>query len=350
MMQLRYLLVVLIISFNLYGMGQSPSASITYDFPATVEAGTPFTIGMKLNRGNVTGIARIQQSWPRGFSINEVENAGSIFSFSKSQLQFLWISLPAEQEISLRFEVTASAAYSGPVEIPVIFAYLEGNQRKKQPMPALQFQVLGKGSKVFEKPVSPALSAQTALTETQKSSPEQKVSTEKKSPLTTAKTNPGIPAEKPGKPPVKKENGTSTKKEASITKSTGVKQDIVSDKTIKPISVTGIQPAAKTQVATPKATAAPSKSNVTFRIQVAALPEKTDKSLIAKDFGVDENDLQEESHNGLYKYTFGEFPSLADARKQMNSNARMKGKAFIAGYRNGIRIDLEDAIRLSKEK
>ena len=80
------------------------------------------------------------------------------------------------------------------------------------------------------------------------------------------------------------------------------------------------------------------------------MPEKSDKAAIAKDFGVEVKELQEESHNGLYKYTFGEFPSLADARKKMNSNARMKGKAFIAGYRNGIRIDLEEAIRLSKEK
>jgi hypothetical protein len=41
---------------------------------------------------------------------------------------------------------------------------------------------------------------------------------------------------------------------------------------------------------------------------------------------------------------------LAEARKKMNANPKMKGKAFITGYRNGIRIDLEEAIRLSKEK
>ena len=185
MMQLRYFLVVLVVGFNLYGMGQSPSASISYDIPATVEAGTPFTIGMKLNRGSISGIARIQQSWPRGFSMNEVENAGSIFSFSKSQLQFLWISLPEEQEINLRFEVTASAAYAGPVEIPVIFAYLESNQRKELPLPPLKFQVLGKGSNVFEKPVSPTLIMETSLAESKKSPTDQKVSNEKKNTYTS---------------------------------------------------------------------------------------------------------------------------------------------------------------------
>jgi hypothetical protein len=335
MMQLRYFLVVLLVSFTLWGMGQTPSASLLYDIPASVEAGKPFIVRMKFSPINMNGIARIQQSWPRGFSINEVENAGSIFSYSKSQLQFLWISLPAIKEIDLSFEVTASADYTGKVEIPALIAYLEDNQRKELNFQALRLEVQGKGKKAFEKPISPTLSNETLLAD--------------------SKT-----------PPIRKENTSTHKQESPEIKNAGVKKKVGTEKQINPVAVKEIKTPVKTEsksatpprknesikpaVLTPQTTSELSKTRITFRIQVAALPEKSDKAAIAKDFGVETNELQEENHNGLYKYTFGEFTTLADARKIMNSNARMKGIAFISGYRNGIRIDLEEAIRLSKEK
>ena len=91
-------------------------------------------------------------------------------------------------------------------------------------------------------------------------------------------------------------------------------------------------------------------SSISFKIQLAALPQKSALNSIAKEFEITEKEITEEKHNGLFKYTYGEFPSLAEARKKMNANKHMKSKSFVAGYRNGKRIDLEEAIRLSKTK
>jgi hypothetical protein len=93
-----------------------------------------------------------------------------------------------------------------------------------------------------------------------------------------------------------------------------------------------------------------SVSIISFKIQLAALPQKTALNSIAKEFEITEKEITEEKHNGLFKYTYGEFSTLEDARKKLNANNHMKSKSFVAGYRNGMRIDLEDAIRLSKTK
>jgi hypothetical protein len=64
---------------------------------------------------------------------------------------------------------------------------------------------------------------------------------------------------------------------------------------------------------------------------------------------VDEKAIREEKHNAMFKYTTGEFATLSDAKKSMATNTKMKQGAFVTGYNNGSRIDLEEAIRLSKK-
>ncbi|HOY49348.1 MAG TPA: hypothetical protein PL185_08800 [Flavobacteriales bacterium] len=333
---------------------QQELAVLTYSVPEKIEAGTPFQVSMTLNRGAITGIARIQQSWPRGFTINEVENAGAIFSFSKKQLQFLWVTLPTEQEIKVTFEVTASKDYAGKLEIPGILAYLEGSQRKELTFNPLKLDILGKGTKAFEKPASPSLSASSDTKIKSPAIAEKPSTPVKTSPASSpvkkevAPLKPAPKLEQKEKPVTpKKESVPIVKKEVPKTPETKKGAPITEEKPkTEPVKT----PAKIETTTSPSTSTSTSKSAISFRIQVAALPQKADKETIARDFSVEAKDLQEESHNGLFKYTFGEYPNLAEARKKMNANPKMKGKAFITGYRNGIRIDLEEAIRLSKEK
>ena len=157
----RFLIFVFCFSIYTIANAQSTSVSATYTLPDTLIAGIPFEVGLKLNRGNSAGIARIQQEWPLGFSINEVENAGAIFSMSKSQLQFLWITLPQQNEMNIRFEVSANKEYSGYIEIPTVFIYLENNIRKELELPPLKMIIQGKGSRSFEKIKTSVIPAQT---------------------------------------------------------------------------------------------------------------------------------------------------------------------------------------------
>jgi outer membrane biosynthesis protein TonB len=349
------LLIALIFQLGIQHLqAQQELAVLSYSVPEKIEAGTPFQVSMTLNRGSITGIARIQQAWPRGFSINEVENSGAIFSFSKKQLQFLWVTLPTEQEIKVTFEVTASKDYAGKLEIPGILAYLEDNQRKEIKFNPLKLDILGKGTKAFEKPASPSLSA-SSDTQTKSPAIAEKSSTPVKTSPTTTPVKKEVAPLKPAPKLEQKEKSVTPKKESSplvkkeAPKNAETKKSVPATE-IKPKTEPAKTPAKTENTASPSTSTSTTKSAISFRIQVAALPQKAEKETIARDFNVEAKDLQEESHNGLFKFTFGEYPNLAEARKKMNANPKMKGKAFITGYRNGIRIDLEEAIRLSKEK
>lgn len=345
-----FLFLILVTSFV---FGQNETLDASYSLPDSAFAGTPFEIGLKINRGNIEGIARIQQDWPLGFSVNEVENAGAIFSMSKSQLQFLWITLPKSQELNLRFEVTANKEYSGNIEIPMVFIYLKEDVRKEIVLPSLNVTIHGKGNRALGN-IKPAQTTSQIIPN--KSIQEKQIEhatiadkptqTDKKSTLTKEKVTP------PNLLPLKKADINS-----EMSKSDSLSQNkIKTDKKTETISTVKLEISNKniSQLDQKKSgetlNSTKNVSIIRFKIQLAALPQKSDFSKIAKEFEIPEKEITEEKHNGLFKYTYGEFPTLEEARKKMNANNHMKSKSFVAGYRNGMRIDLEEAIRLSKTK
>ncbi|MFM2285318.1 MAG: hypothetical protein RLZZ543_815, partial [Bacteroidota bacterium] len=275
-----------------------------------------------------------------------------------------------EQEINIQIEVTASKDYTGKISIPSLLAFLENTTRKEQPFPPISIEIKGKGKKTFDKPIAPTLTA--LATSTEKPSPKPTTSANPVKTQTTSatsNTDPKKPISTAQKTEVKKENPTDKKESAPVKKEgavvkkeepTSKKEPVASNNnpvkkenqvaTKESPAITKEAPIKPTVPAAEKANSTSIAGQITFRIQVSALPSKGDKESIAKEFGVEGKDLREENHNSLFKYTYGEYPNLTEARKKMNTNPKMKGKAFITGYRNGQRIDLEEAIRLSKEK
>ncbi len=339
--------------FTSFVFSQAKNVVASYTLPDSAFAGIPFEIGLKINRGNFEGIARIQQDWPLGFSVNEVENAGAIFSMSKSQLQFLWITLPKSQELNLRFEVTANKEYSGNIEIPMVFIYLKEDVRKEIVLPSLNMTIHGNGNSALGniKPaqttsqIIPNKSIQEKQIE-HASTVEKSIQSDKKVASTKEKITP------PREEPVKKVE----------IKTVTIKSDTLSQNKAQTNKKTETISTVKSEINNKKNTQLEQKKSlmthnntiivsiIRFKIQLAALPQKSDVTKIAKEFEIPEKEITEEKHNGLFKYTYGEFPTLEEARKKMNTNNYMKNKSFVAGYRNGMRIDLEEAIRLSKTK
>ena len=348
-----------VLFFSLYtsfAFGQVETVNASYTLPDSAFAGIPFEVGLKLNRGNIEGIARIQQEFPLGFSINEIENAGAIFSMSKSQLQFLWIALPKQNEFEIRFEVTANKEYSGAIEIPTKFIYLENNVRKELELPLLKMTIQSKGSRSFEKIKTPVLPQQTNAQTNAHQSNTIKIN-EISKPAKSININSQENTEKGKAIPEKVEASKNPVSSSKSIKTDSIAQTKNQLKKTEPSNTparmenTSNNKLKVEEKKNDKINSNPSNiSVISFKIQLAALPQKSDIAAIAKEFEINEKDITEEKHNGLFKYTFGVFKSLTDARKTLNENNQMKSKSFVAGYRNGLRIDLEEAIRLSKIK
>jgi hypothetical protein len=88
-------------------------------------------------------------------------------------------------------------------------------------------------------------------------------------------------------------------------------------------------------------------ADVVFRIQLSAFSQPVNKSTVANEFNLKAEDIREEQHNGLYKYTTGNFKSIPEAKKVISETNAMKGKVFIVGYADGLRVEIDEAIRLS---
>lgn len=101
-----------------------------------------------------------------------------------------------------------------------------------------------------------------------------------------------------------------------------------------------------TKPATPKKTTNQSTDKILFRIQIAAdnieVPDEKLKAIYSGTMKVDHI----VNKNGWHKYSIGEFSTYEKAL-ELKLSCGVEG-AFIVGYKNNVKIDILEAIRLSK--
>lgn len=308
---------------------RAEAQKIAYQIPPSITSGQEFQVSFKIPIQGIKGMARLQQDFPKGFEVKETEGKNVIFSFSNSGLQVLWLQLPESDSLPVTYTVRCIQGFGGKAEIPSTFQYLENDQRRELKLNPMSFTVGGDATKRFV-PIKK---------EAEASAPSPSPA---KPALSTATVT------KPQTAPKPAENTAASKAKSEA------------PKTAAPAPAKTTENASG---ATESATPSPQKSpevkvveknfpeskGISFRIQIAALPDKTDKAILAKNYSVALDAIREEQHNGMYKYTVGDYSTLADARKVMNGNPSMKSSCFVAGYENGQRIDLEEAIRKTKK-
>ncbi len=330
MKQLLFFVVLLVMQLT------AVSQKLNYQLPKEFKSGEEIVVSVNIPVKDIQGIARFQQEFPRGFEVSEEKNDGAIISFSNGLLQFLWIQLPVKDSLSISYKLRCLPGFGGKTEVPTRFYYLNGTVRQEKVFNPMQLVVSGEATKRF-----------TAI---KQDKPVESVSAKPIAPGSPAQAIPVKPAPKPDvnqkvEKPVKSEPVPSKPAESSKLKEAPFEQKNL---TKEPVVVAKTN----TNAAAPSSPAGKATANsdkITFRIQLAASSEKGNPTELATKFGVDEKAIQEENHNAMFKYTTGEFATLSDAKKSMASNAKMKQGAFVTGYKNGSRIDLEEAIRLSKK-
>jgi len=335
----------LLFALSLLFLIQSTKAQVDkvrFDVPKEISVGQTFELGIHFSLSSLAGMARLQLDFPKGFEVQESKNSGALFTYSANLLQLLWVQLPSTDSIHCSVKVQCLQGYGGKAEIPARFYYLENGARKEIVLNTCTLIISGEASKRFIpmkreelKPSDPA------------------------APKTGEQTSPGsgktkaVPTD-----PIKYKGNTEKTATPKKVSDSGPKSDNVSQANPKKAEMQVTSPDAKVaqkenpqEVQTEKSvkTKNTSSNGITFRIQLAASSEKNSSETLAARFNLKPEEIAEEFHNGMYKYTVGNFKNLAGAREAMGKNPTMKSGCFIAGYENGIRIALEDAIRLSKK-
>lgn len=335
------LLFALLLLF-LIQSAQAQVDKVRFEVPKEISVGQTFELGIHFSLTSLAGMARLQLDFPKGFEVQESKNSGALFIYSANLLQLLWVQLPQADSMHCAVKVECLPGFGGKAEIAARLYYLENGARNEIAFNACKLSISGEASKRFmpmKREESKSASAVAPKPAVQKAG-----GTVKQQDKSVNQPNKSINSEKTDVPqkgvevapkPDKANHSKADKAEVGKPSEDGIAKNQQSVNAGK--------------AETPENREKTAFAAITFRIQLAASSEKSSPEALATRFNLKATEISEEFHNGMYKYTSGNFKTLAAAREAMGKNAAMKTGCFIAGYENGTRIALEDAIRLSKK-
>jgi len=119
--------------------------TIANNIPKNMAPGQEVPIELKVAKGNMSGFAKLQLDLPTGFTVKEVDNKGSNFSFTDGIAKWVWSSLPTEEEIIVKFILIPDAGSSGAKTIGGKYSYVENNGKKVVEMDPVEVTI-GEGA------------------------------------------------------------------------------------------------------------------------------------------------------------------------------------------------------------
>ncbi len=288
---------------NLAG-NEGLSVKCTRTAPASV--GSEFIVELNINKGNLSGFAKLLETLPAGFTAVSGESKGGSFSFSDQKVKFVWVSLPSEPEFKVSYKVNVASTASGNFVIDGVFSYIENDETKKYTIPTSFVGTSG----TIPPPVA------TALTTLTTEEPKQEE-------------------------PKQEEPKVDT-----------IQPTVIADNTnVIPATTEPVTPPAQDNSKVLSATNVPvPQGDVNYRVQIAALHRAVEAGVLATRYNLYEPVITEMAQ-GFTKYTVGshkEYKSAHDSRDVI------KGKGvvgpFVTAYNAGKRITVQEALMITSQK
>jgi hypothetical protein len=296
---------------------------------STFLPGEKSIVQVKVFKKNINGLGKLIETLPQGFTATEVQNNGAVFSFSNNQVKFLWMTLPAEDEFVVEYEIIADSDINeGSFFVEGLFTYLEGEDTK---------QYVISSDKVNLK-IMPNQKVAAIV----KSEPTPSVKSE---PVKTVK-----PESPVSKTEVKKETTSSVKKETIPMAKNEVKNEVT------PVKSTFAQVASKpkeesnTKASSTNQTEKMSKG-VSYRVQICATKRPVNSDYFVKNHQFNEK-IYLNMHEGWHKFTVGGFEVYEEARnrrEEVKQNNKIPGP-FVTAYNKAERITVQEALMITKQK
>ncbi len=158
--------------FNLFGLFLFNALfladiTITQDVPATMQAGSEVKVTVTVEKGDLTGFAKLQIDMPEGLSVTAIETKGASFTFADQKAKFIWMALPTQANFKVTYTLTAAANASGSLPIIGKFSFIEDNERKTKDLPSTSITIISsavaQSATEPEQVATPAASTETAL-------------------------------------------------------------------------------------------------------------------------------------------------------------------------------------------
>lgn len=106
------------------------NVSVKLNVPSEVKAGTEFDVTVILNKGDLEGFSRFQQTIPAGLTAIQGTSSNADFSFSDKRVRLIWLRTPETGEITVTYRVKIDERLKGTFMLDGKFSYIENNERK----------------------------------------------------------------------------------------------------------------------------------------------------------------------------------------------------------------------------
>jgi len=103
---------------------------ITQNVPTSMEPGSEVRVTVNINKGDLSGFAKLQLDLPKGLSVEAVDTKGASFTFSDQKAKFIWMALPSTPNFKITYLLKADASASGVLRMDGRLSYIENNERK----------------------------------------------------------------------------------------------------------------------------------------------------------------------------------------------------------------------------
>lgn len=126
-MKIVVLFLMSIVAFPLFG--QQEAISFHLDAPENIVAGNEFEVTLTFNKGDLKDYSRFSQDLPLGFTASNVVSPNADFTFSDQRIRIIWLKLPDEQEVEVKYAIDVHERLSGKLELTGTFAYVNMGER-----------------------------------------------------------------------------------------------------------------------------------------------------------------------------------------------------------------------------
>jgi hypothetical protein len=295
-----------------FSIPKDPNAAVSTTRTISALNEKAFEVDIVIRKENIKGFAKYVDKIPEGFVASAMETSGSSFSFSDQNAKFVWVSLPATEDLKVSYKLEMQTKPTSKPMISGEFSYLENDQTQK--IKANTDEVMlapdENGSPVVANTETPV----TTNTETPVST--NTVSTE---PVKTIET-PTVAT-------------TPTVAETPVTTNT------VSTEPVK----TNTEPATTFNNRS-------ANGNVSFNVQIGAFKSSMSSDKLASLYNISDK-IHTDMHEGFTKFLVGDFGDYKAARdKRENVKSKGVSGAFVTAYNSGKRITVQEALMIANQK
>lgn len=130
----QLVLLVNVIGLLLFDTFLVADINIAQNVPATMTPGSEVRVTITVNKGDLSGFAKLQLDLPPGMTATAIETKGASFTFAEQKAKFIWMALPSTPTFKISYTLSADASLSGVQMIQGRLSYIEDNERKTHDM------------------------------------------------------------------------------------------------------------------------------------------------------------------------------------------------------------------------